>query len=120
MTTVDPDLAADTMALQGPGDNEEEKLQVQPFKVPDDAAPQWAMWGAATAEQVRHHLSRKCAEAVTVSSMVQEMKADDFDPEEEEFRALCTHAPASALWPWPPNCESARLDFNLGHSTTSQ
>ena len=70
MTTVGPDLAADTMALVGPGDNEEEKLQVQPFRVPDDAAPQWATWAAATAEQVRHHLSRKCAEAVTVSSMV--------------------------------------------------
>ena len=51
MAMVDPDLAADTMALQGPGDNEEEKLQVQPFKVPDDAAPQWATWGGATAEQ---------------------------------------------------------------------
>ena len=85
MTTVDPDLAADTMALVGPGDNEEEKLQVQPFRVPDDAAPQWATWAAATAEQVRHHLSRKCAEAVTVSSMVQDMKADDFEPEEEEL-----------------------------------
>ena len=36
------------------------------------------------------------------------------------FRALCTHAPAPALWPWPPNCESARLDFNSGLSTTSQ
>ena len=40
MTTVDADLAADTMALQKPGDNEEEKLRVHPFRVPDDAPPQ--------------------------------------------------------------------------------
>ena len=32
----------------------------------------------------------------------------------------CTHAPAPALWPRLPNCESARLDFNSGLPTTSQ
>ena len=85
MTTIDPDLAAGTMPLQGPGDNEEEELQVHPSRVPDDAQPQrtWATWAAATAGQVRQHPSRTCAEAATTSSMVQDMKADDYGPEEE-------------------------------------
>ena len=73
MMTVEGDLRrlmSDTMQLQGPGDNEEEKLNGAPFAVPDTAPPVWVAFGDATAAQVRNHLSRKCSEAVTVSSMV--------------------------------------------------
>ena len=87
MTTVESDLMADTMSLTGPGNNEEEKLNGAEFRVPDDLPPHWVTFENATALQCRNHLSRKCAEAVTVSSMVQDMKGDDFDPEKEELGA---------------------------------
>ena len=49
----------------------------------------WATFEDATATQVRNHLSRKCSEAAaaTVSSMVQDMKSEDFnrDPDREEL-----------------------------------
>ena len=70
MTTIEGDLMADTMQLQGPGDNEEEKLNGAPFSAPDSAPPVWVAFEDATAAQVRNHLSRKCSEAVTVSSMI--------------------------------------------------
>ena len=85
MTTVEGDLMSDTMQLQGPGDNEEEKLNGAPFAVPDSAPPVWVSFEDATAAQVRNHLSRKCSEAVTVSSMVHDMKSGDFDPDREEL-----------------------------------
>ena len=87
MTTVEPDLMADTMSLMGPGNSEEEKLNGAEFRVPDDLPPHGGTFENATALQCRNHLSRKCAEAVTVSSMVQDMKGDDFDPEKEELGA---------------------------------
>ena len=87
MTTVEADLMADTMSLQGPDNNEEEKLNGADFRVPDDLPPHWVTFDNATALHCRNHLSRKCAEAVTVSSMVQDMRGDDFDPEKEELGA---------------------------------
>ena len=87
MTTVESDLMADTMSLMGPGNSEEEKLNGAEFRVSDDLPPHWVTFENATALQCRNHLSRKCAEAVTVSSMVQDMKGDDFDPEKEELGA---------------------------------
>ena len=59
MTTVEGDLMSDTMQLQGPGDNEEDKLNGAPFAVPDSAPPDWVTFEDATAAQVRNHLSRK-------------------------------------------------------------
>ena len=35
-------------------------------------------------------------------------------------RFVHARSPPPALWPWPPNCESANLDFNSGLPTTSQ
>ena len=63
MTTVEADLMSDTMQLQGPGDNEEEKNNGAPFAVLDNAQPDWATFDDATAAQVRNHLVRKCSEA---------------------------------------------------------
>ena len=87
MTTVEGDLLSDTMQLQGPGDNEEEKLNGATFAVPDIAPPDWVTFKGATAAQVHNHLSRKCSDAVTVSSMVQDMRSKDFDPDREELGA---------------------------------
>ena len=87
MMTVEGDLMSDTMQLQGPGDNEEEKLNGALFTVPDTAPPDWVTFDNATAAQVRNHLSRKCSEAVTVSSMVHDMRSEDFDPDREELVA---------------------------------
>ena len=38
MTTVEGDLMSDTIQLQGPGDNKQEKLNGAPFTVPDNGA----------------------------------------------------------------------------------
>ena len=51
------------------------------------APPDWVTFEDATAAQVRNHLSRKCSEAVTVSSMVHDMRSEDFDPDREELGA---------------------------------
>ena len=87
MPSVEGDLMTDTMQLQGPGDNEEEKPDGAPFAVPDTAPQVWIAFGDATAAQVRNHLSRKCSEVATVrlgvSSMVQDMKSGDFNPDLE-------------------------------------
>ena len=85
MTTVEADLMADTMMLQGPIciDDAEHKLNGADFAVPDVNLAVWVTFANATASQVCSHLTRKCAEAVTVSSMVSGMKASEFDPEGE-------------------------------------
>ena len=104
MTTVesDSDLMAGTMSLTGPGNNEEEKLNGAEFRVPDDLPPHWVAFENATALQCRNHLSRKCAEAVTVSSMVQDMRSGSI----EERRLRSREGGASgrvagfAIAPW--------------------
>ena len=95
MTTVEQDLMQDTVMLQGPADDTEHKLVGHPFAVPDrvPGPADFVAFDDATAAQVRNHLIRKCSEAVTVSSMVAQMKGDEFDPESEElgvwFDNLC-------------------------------
>ena len=95
MTTVEQDLMQDTVMLQGPADYAEHKLVGHPFAVPDRAPgpADFVSFDDATAAQVRNHLIRKCSEAVTVSSMVAQMRGDEFYPESEElgvwFDNLC-------------------------------
>ena len=82
MTTVEQDLMQDTVMLQGPADDAEHKLIGHPFAVPDrvPGPADFVTFDDATAAQVRNHLIRKCSEAVTVSSMVAQMRGEEFDP----------------------------------------
>ena len=83
LTSVDDLLAADAMSKNGPGDNDDDRLQVQVFGIPDDAPKVWATFEDCDVQMLERYFQRKALEGVTVESLITSLQAEEFEPSME-------------------------------------
>ena len=83
LTSVDDLMAADAMSKNGLGDNDDDRLQVQAFGIPDDAAKVWAQFEDCDVPMLENYFKRKASEGVTVESLITSLQAEDFEPSME-------------------------------------
>ena len=71
-------LMSDVMAATGPDDAN--KLQVQPYRVPDDAAVVYKTCDDCDVDDLMQFLKRKTAESTTTAALLTELRGGDYVP----------------------------------------
>ena len=75
LTALDDNLAADMQMKMGPGDNEDDKLNVAAHKIPDSAPPIWSAFTDASLPQLMQHVVRKSMESYSVGTVQRSISA---------------------------------------------
>jgi len=85
MTSLEKDYAADLQERNGPGDNDDEKLQVQQFSYPDDAPAVRKAFMLASYEELEQVIRRNAVSSFTVDTLATQLEGSVYDPGDNDL-----------------------------------